>query len=73
MNKKRIKKVLQKVAKQEGISVEELRSEIAKSIKHGMKNQDPQVQTLWKELSLSGSTPVTEDIIIALCQKLIKI
>lgn len=54
--------VIEKVAKNNGITSEEVESEIALAIKIAMKNPDSDVQLIWKKLSPDGRLPTAEEL-----------
>ena len=54
--------VIEKVAKNNGITSEEVESEIALAIKIAMKNPDSDVQLIWKKLSPDGRPPTAEEL-----------
>ncbi len=54
--------VIEKVAKNNGITSEEIESEIAFAIKAAMKNPDRNVRSIWKKLSPDGRLPTAEEL-----------
>lgn len=71
MGKNNYKKILETIAKNEGISVEEVEREMQIAILSGYRNPDPQVQKIWSELPFKGEYPTPEEIIPYLA-KLVK-
>lgn len=69
MNK--FKKTIKKIARMEGISIEEVYREIQIAIDAGYSNPDPVVQAVWKNVSLPCGKPRPEDV-IAYCVERIK-
>jgi len=63
MNKKKINRSLKKIAKREGVSVEEVRREIELAINLAQKNPDPKIQKFWNSLPGEGVKPTQEEII----------
>ena len=57
------KNALQKVARQEGVSVSEVRSEIQSAIDEGMKSTDKSVQAYWSKIPCKGAKPTPEEVI----------
>lgn len=51
------------LAKQEGISVEYIRSQIKIAMDSGLCNSDPQVQANWKKIPCKGDIPTPEELI----------
>ena len=69
-NERKIKASLQQIAKQEGISEEEVRNEIAYAISLALKNDAPQVQEFWKQIPTAGDSPTVEEVINYIILKL---
>ena len=63
MDKKTIEKALQEVARQNGVSVEEVRREIELALQVGQANPDPQVQAQWASVPRKGDRPTPEEVI----------
>ena len=59
-----MKKILEHVAKQYDVSVDEVRREMATAIHEGMQSTDPNVQKLWKEIAKDGKEPTPEELIV---------
>lgn len=66
------KKILKKIAKKEGISVEDVYREMQTAIDAGYYNPDPSIQAAWEKIPLACGKPKPEDV-IAYCVKQIKI
>lgn len=63
-NKKNmISEHLRTIADQEGITVDEVRNEIAYAISLAPKSKDPKTQNFWKQIPCEGETPTIEEII----------
>lgn len=58
------------VAKQHGISREEVYVEIQKAIDAGFDNPDPLVQAEWKKISIRGERPVPEEVLAYMVEQL---
>jgi len=56
-------KAIAETAKQNGVSVNEIREEIQKAINEGMKSSDPQVKEMWKNIPRKGEIPTPEEFI----------
>jgi len=63
MNKKRIERSLKKIAKKNGVSVEEVRKEIEAAISTGEGNPDPKMQAFWGSIPSKGDKPTPEEVI----------
>lgn len=55
--------IFSKVAKQHGVTKEEVYTEIQKAIDVGFDNPDPAVQEEWKKMNISGKRPTPEEVI----------
>ena len=51
-----MKDILEKVAEKNGITRDEVESEIQKAIKEAMKSRQPKAQQFWKEVAPDGQT-----------------
>lgn len=58
------------VAKQHGISREEVYVEIQKAIDAGFDNPDPLVQAEWKKISIRGERPMPEEVLAYMVEQL---
>ena len=67
-----IEKNLELIAKEEGISTEEVRAEIGRAISYALKSDDPKVQHFWSSLPCEEDSPTVEEIICYLADKLSK-
>lgn len=64
-----MKDILEKVAASNGVTRDEVESEIKKAIKEAMKSRQPQAQGFWKELSPDGQMPSVETVIALIAEK----
>jgi len=55
---------LREVARQEGISVAEVRKEINIAIAEAMRTEDPKAKALWRSLFPEGYVPTPEEFIV---------
>lgn len=55
--------IFARVAKQHGVTKEEVYVEIQKAIDAGFDNPDPLVQAEWKKMNLKGERPTPEEVI----------
>lgn len=67
-----IKNNLEKIAKSEGITTDEVRQEIALAISYALKSDDPKVQNFWKDIPCEGDTPTVDEVIDYIATQLIK-
>lgn len=58
-----MKRILKKVAKQNNVSVKEVRKEISFAIYEAMKTKDPNALNLWKCICKNGKEPTPEELI----------
>ncbi len=63
---------LEIIAKKEGISAEEVKTEIGRAISYALKSNDPDIQKFWKNIPCAGETPTVEEIIAYLAEQLSK-
>lgn len=64
-----MKDILEKVAEKNGITRDEVESEIQKAIKEAMKSRQPKTQQFWKEVAPDGQTPSAETVITLIAKK----
>lgn len=64
-----MKRILKQVAKQNNVSVKEVRSEISIAIHEAMKKADPNVLKYWKCICKNGKEPTPEEFIKYICAK----
>ena len=62
--------IFEKVAKQHGVSRDEVYSEIQKAIDVGFNNPDPSVQAEWKKMNISGEHPIPEEVLAYMVKQL---
>ena len=67
-----IKNNLEKIAKSEGITTDEVRQEIAFAISYALKSDNPKVQNFWKDIPCEGDTPTVDEVIDYIATQLIK-
>ena len=63
MKDNRMKNVIENVAKQNGVTPEEVRKEIQLAIDEAVKTDDPNAKMIWNLLSCDGKTPSPEAVI----------
>ena len=59
-----MKNIIKQTAKQYGVTVKEVRRDIAEMIKVGMSSTDPEAVLFWSQFG--GETPTPEQFIVAL-------
>lgn len=67
-----MKDILEKVAVSNGVTRDEVESEIQKAIKEAMKSRQPQSQRFWKEVSPDGQIPSVETVIALIVEQVNK-
>lgn len=67
-----MKDILEKVAVSNGVTRDEVESEIQKAIKETMKSRQPQAQRFWKEVSPDGQIPSVETVIALIVEQVNK-
>ena len=70
MKKSKEYKILEKVAKQNGVSIEEVIKEITLAIDIGMASADPAAQKHWADMPKKGEKPTPEEAISYLTKKI---
>lgn len=65
-------KYLEIIAKKEGLSKEEVYTEIGRAVSVALKSSDPQIQHFWSAFPCEGDTPTIEEIIYYLTQQFSK-
>ncbi|WP_449290984.1 hypothetical protein [Oscillibacter ruminantium] len=69
MNTKKATWSLEEVAKKEGVSVFEVRREIANALEEGKRSSDPAVQAAWARIPHAGEEPTVEEVITYLASE----
>ena len=70
IHKKIIENNLEKIAKSEGITTDEVRDEIALAISYALKSDDPKVHDFWKNIPCEGDAPTVDEVINFLASQL---
>jgi len=65
-------KAIKKIAKQEGVSPEQVYEEMQKAISEGYFDPDPEVQAYWRVIAPDGVMPSPEKVIEILSKKIKK-
>ena len=60
---KKIEKAFEKIAQEQGVSVEEVKKEISYAINVGMSNDDPKVKEQWNKMPRKSDVPTPEEVI----------
>ncbi|MBQ8825163.1 MAG: hypothetical protein IJZ64_08065 [Ruminococcus sp.] len=66
-----IKNILNQIAMENNISLEEVRKEITYAIEEAMRSDDPIAKNLWSQISKNGETPTPEETIEFICSLII--
>lgn len=69
MDKSKAIKAFEKIARKEGISVDEVRREIQKAIDDAMQSDDPAVQAYWKKIKCKGEKPTPEEVVLYIAKQ----
>jgi len=56
-------KILEQIAKKNGVPVEDVRKEIEMAIAAAQNNPDPEVQKEWSKMKFKNDTPTPEEFI----------
>ena len=59
---------IRKIALREGITVEEVRTEMKKAMLIGLCSQDPAIRKKWKKIPCKGDIPTPEELIVYMAQ-----
>lgn len=62
-------RVMERVAREEGVSVETVRKEIDEAMRIGMQSSDPAVQAKWKEIPCEGERPTPEELLVFIAEQ----
>jgi hypothetical protein len=63
MKQQDFERMLETVAKKEGISNEQVRREMQEAMDEAMNNPDPMVQMRWKFIPCKGAQPTLEEFV----------
>lgn len=66
-----IKDVLNQIAKENNVSLDEVRKEISYAIEEAMRSDDPVAKNLWSQISKNGEPPTPEETIEFICSMII--
>lgn len=66
MTKEQAEGIYAQIARQHGITVDEVKKEIKLAMLAGMCNQDPAVQNKWNAIPHDGDVPTPEELLIFL-------
>lgn len=68
--KRKIEKSLEIIAQKEGITINEVREEIARAVSYALKSNDKDIQHFWQNIPCVGSAPTVDEIIDFLAEKI---
>ncbi len=60
----RAAEIIRMIAKEQGISVAQVRADMKMAMYAGMSNPDPAVQAKWKEFHYVGAEPTVDEFIL---------
>ena len=60
------KEAIAQVARNNGVSYEEVYADIKEMILDGYHNKDPEVQKMWSRIHIAGEEPTPEEVIMGL-------
>lgn len=69
MEKSKVIRAFEKIARKEGISVDEVRQEIQKAIDDAMQSDDPAVQAYWRKIKFKGKKPMPEEVVLYIAKQ----
>lgn len=69
MEKSKVIRAFEKIARKEGISVDEVRQEIQKAIDDAMQSDDPAVQAYWRKIKFKGEKPMPEEVVLYIAKQ----
>ena len=68
MKKINAEAAIRKIAMREGITVEEVRTEMKKAMLIGLCNPNPAIRERWKNIPCKGDIPTPEELIVYMAQ-----
>ena len=69
MDKSKVISGYEKVAREDGRSVDEVWREIQKAIDDAMQSDDPAVQAYWKKIKYKGEKPTPEEVVLYIAKQ----
>lgn len=69
MEESKVIRAFEKIAKSEGISVNEVKQEIQKAIDDAIQSDDPAVQAYWKKMKYKGEKPTPEEVVLYIARQ----
>lgn len=72
MTKEKSEQIYKQIALKNGVTVEEVKTQIKLAMVVGMCNQSPEVQAKWAEIPHDGNVPTPEELLIYLTTQLSK-
>lgn len=69
MEEVKVIRAFEKIAKSEGISVNEVKQEIQKAIDDAIQSDDPAVQAYWKKMKYKGEKPTPEEVVLYIARQ----
>lgn len=62
-------KAMRTIAKEEGVSVDNVREEMKAAIAEGLRSSDPAVKAMWENIPCEGDVPEPEELIAWLAEQ----
>lgn len=69
MEESKVIRAFEKIAKSEGISVNEVKQEIQKAIDDAIQSDDPAIQAYWKKMKYKGEKPTPEEVVLYIARQ----
>ena len=69
MEESKVIRAFEKIAKSEGISVNEVKQEKQKAIDEAIQSDDPAIQAYWKKMKYKGEKPTPEEVVLYIARQ----
>ena len=70
MDSKDVSRILETVAEEQGVSLNEIRDEIELALRQAQENSDAEMQAQWAKIPRAGEKSTPEEVILYLSKKL---
>ena len=61
-----VKAIIGQIAKEHGVSYDEVYADMKEAILEGFHSKDPEARKLWSQIEIAGDEPTPEEVIMAL-------
>lgn len=61
-----VTKIIEQVAREHGVSYDEVYADMKEAIRTGYHSDDPEVRKKWSQIHIAGDEPTPEEVIMAL-------